>query len=53
MPRENTKQQPYIYSCVLTEFTSPFSLNTQRGWHTSELRILALSLSITKIILVT
>ena len=28
--------QPYIHSCVLTEFTSPYSLNTQRGWHTSE-----------------
>jgi len=22
----------------LTEFTSPYSLNTQRGWHTSKLR---------------
>jgi len=21
----------------LTEFTSPYSLNTQRGWHTSKL----------------
>ena len=27
-----------IYSCVfLTEFTSPYSLNAQRGWHTSGL----------------
>ena len=24
---------------LLTEFTSPYSLNTQRGWHTSELRV--------------
>jgi len=23
----------------LTEFTSPYSLNTQRGWHTSKLDI--------------
>jgi len=25
--------------CFLTEFTSPYSLNTQRGWHTSEVRL--------------
>ena len=29
--------QRYIYSCVLTEFTSPYSLNTQWGWQTSEI----------------
>jgi len=30
-----------FYSCdFLTEFTSPYSLNAQRGWHTSELRVL-------------
>jgi len=25
-----------FYSCVFTEFTSPYSLNAQRGWHTSD-----------------
>jgi len=32
----NTIIWPCIYSCVLTEFTSPCSLNTQRGWHTTD-----------------
>ena len=32
--------------CVLTEFTPPYSLNTQRGWHSSELRYAVLFLNI-------
>jgi len=27
----------YLQLCFLTEFISPYSLNAQRGWHTSEL----------------
>jgi len=30
----------YIHSCDLTEFTSPYSSNTQQGWHTSKLTTL-------------
>jgi len=29
--------KPYFVVVFLTEFTAPYSLNTQRGWHTSEL----------------
>ena len=34
-----SQQHNYSYSFIvvlLTEFTSPYSLNTQRGWHTSD-----------------
>jgi len=32
----SSSSYPYPCSSELTEFTSPYSLNAQRGWHTSD-----------------